>query len=153
MNKERVNDYLEDIRPTKLRLKQVEYLLKTPEEYNLIRASNFDERVQTCTIGDNTANSVIQKLDRRTDLKQEYDELKCKLALYEEWITHAGGEIYTDLINQLYVEGHSTNWISITSGYENNSIQQRKFRLIAQLAKYPIEVITQQEKLKIGGCR
>lgn len=148
MTKERASEYLEDIRPTELRLRQVEYLLKTPQEYNLIRGVNFDERVNTYTVGDNTANSAMHRIDKVIDLQREKDELTTKLALYKAWIANVEGEIYTDLIKLLYVEGHTVDWIAITGGYETSSIRSRKARLLEQLGRFEIVAITQGERMR-----
>ena len=148
MTRDRANEYLEDIRPTKLRLKQVEYLLHAPQEYTEIRGVNFDERVKTCTIGDNTANSAIARLDKISDLERERDELTSKLALYNTWVNSIEGELYKDLIKQLYIDGHSMEWIATTTGYEPSSIRTRKRRLLEQLADNQIFAVTQLDKVK-----
>lgn len=146
MTKERAQELLEDIRPTELRLKQVKYLLNAPMEYNLIQAVSYGEKVATYTTGDNTANTVISKMDRVTDLERERDELQSKLELYSTWINTLDNEIYRDLINDLYIEGHSVNWISISKCYERDTVHKRKSRLLELLAAQDISVVTQRER-------
>jgi len=146
MTKERAQELLEDIRPTELRLKQVKYLLNAPSEYNLIQAVSYGEKVATYTTGDNTAKTVINKLDRITDLERERNELESKLELYKTWINTLESEMYRDLVSDLYIQGHSVTWISISKNYERDTLYKRKNRLLEQLACEHIEVITQRER-------
>ena len=106
MTKERAQELLEDIRPTSLRLKQVNYLLSLPDEMESLRAVSYGEKVATYTTGDNTANTVISKIDKRKDLEVERDELRTKLELYMEWLSGLS-ELQKELVNDLYLAGVS----------------------------------------------
>ena len=147
MTKERAQELLEDIRPTSLRLKQVNYLLSLPDETESLRAVSYGEKVATYTTGDNTANTVIGKLDMRKDLEQERDELKSKLELYKVWVSGLS-ELQKELVNDLYFAGHSVEWVSQERYYGKKAIYKRKTRVLELLSDIDIFVVTEQERRK-----
>lgn len=145
MDKERVSNYLEDIRPTRLRIKQVEYLLQLPSHLGEIRGISFGERVSNSKIGDMTSESVVSSVDRQQSLKSELSVLNCKINLYNEW-TKQLNEDYQEIIKEIYINGHTMEWLAIQKNYEASSIRSRKKRLIQILSKRPIYVTTEKEK-------
>ena len=151
MTKERTQELLEDIRPTSLRLKQVNYLLSLPDDTESLRAVSYGEKVATYTTGDNTANTVIGKLDRRKDLEQERDELRAKLELYTEWVSGLA-ELHKELVDDLYFSGHSVEWVSQERYYGKKAIYKRRFRILELLSKIEIFAVTETERRKRGDA-
>lgn len=147
MTKERAQELLEDIRPTSLRLKQVNYLLSLPDETESLRAVSYGEKVATYTTGDNTANTVIGKMDRRKDLEQERDELKSKLELYKVWVSGLS-EPQKELVNDLYFSGHSVEWVAQERYCSGRGVYYRKERVLKLLSEIDIFVVTEQERRK-----
>lgn len=147
MTKDRVQELLDDIRPTELRLKQVNYLLSLPEDTESLRAVSYGEKVATYTTGDNTANTVIGKLDRAKSLVQERDELRSKLELYKVWVSGLS-ELQKELVNDLYFAGHSVEWVAQERYYGKRAIYKRKFRILELLSEIDIFVVTEQERRK-----
>lgn len=147
MTKERAQELLEDIRPTSLRLKQVNYLLSLPDDTESLRAVSYGENVATYTTGDNTANTVIGKMDRRKDLEQERDELKSKLELYKVWVSGLS-EPQKELVNDLYFAGHSVEWVAQERYCSRRGVYYRKERVLELLSEIDIFVVTEQERRK-----
>ena len=147
MTKERAQELLEDIRPTSLRLKQVNYLLSLPDDTESLRAVSYGEKVATYTTGDNTANTVISKIDKRKDLEAERDELRTKLELYMEWLSGLS-EIYQELASDIYIDGHSYYWIAQERSCEISTLYVRRARMLESLAETEIFVLTEPERRK-----
>lgn len=147
MTKERAQELLEDIRPTSLRLKQVNYLLSLPDDTESLRAVSYGEKVATYTTGDNTANTVVGKLDRRKDLEQEHGELKGKLELYKVWVSGLS-ELQKELVNDLYFAGHSVEWVAQERYCSRRGVYYRKERVLELLSEIDIFVVTEQERRK-----
>lgn len=147
MTKERAQELLEDIRPTELRLKQVNYLLSLPDDTEPLRAVSYGEKVATYTTGDNTANTVIAKIDRRKNLELERDELKAKLDLYRMWVGTLT-EIQSELIQDIYFRGHGIDWISQERFCEVSTLYKRRSKAIELLSEIDIFAVTELERRK-----
>lgn len=151
MDKTTTEAYLEDIRPSELRLRQVEYLLKLTKVEDDLKGVAWSERVNTYTTADTTGNSVARTLDKVTDLANERDMLLAKLELYYNWIksldTKYNSEGYLEIITGLYREGHSVQWLAIDKGESYNAIRLRKNRILEKLATVDIVAVTEQEKI------
>lgn len=147
MTKERVIEYLEDIKPSRIRLKQLQYTLTLKDDVQPLRAVSYGDKVSTYKIGDTTADTVIMVEDRKMAARADSEELRAKLDLYTEWISTLDEES-KKLILDIYEQGHSMEWLAIEKGYESVTIRQRKFRAIEILRKTPIFAVTEIEKQK-----
>ena len=147
MDKATTEAYLEDIRPSELRLRQVEYLLRLTRVEDDLKGVAWSEKVSTYTTSDTTGNSVARTLDKVTDLASERDVLLAKLELYNNWISIFEGEYDKDIIHGLYKEGHSMQWLAIDKGESYEAVKKRKYRLIKKLATIDIVAVTEQERI------
>ena len=147
MDKATTEAYLEDIRPSELRLRQVEYLLRLTRVEDDLKGVAWSEKVSTYTTSDTTGNSVARTLDKVTDLASERDVLLAKLELYNNWISIFEGEYDKDIIYGLYKEGHSMQWLAIDKGESYEAVKKRKYRLIKKLATIDIVAVTEQERI------
>ena len=145
MTRAQTQEYLEDIRPTMLKLRQVEYLLALPIDYDNLKGVSYGEKVSTYSVGDTTANTVANSIDKLTDRQNLAEELSKKIALYHQWLSNLT-EIQRQLAVGIYIDGHSTDWLAHTRGYEPTSIRVQKSRLIGKLSE--IEIYTKTEKEK-----
>lgn len=145
MTKERTIELLEDIKPTKLRLRQAEYTLTLAGEIQPLRAVSYGDKVSTYKVGDTTADTFIQSEDRKISARGEVVELKAKLELYNQWLKSLEEES-RKLIKAIYEEGHSMEWLAIDQGYEATTIRTRKHRIVSKLSEVDIVAMTEAEK-------
>lgn len=145
MTKERTIELLEDIKPSKMRLRQLEYLILAPEETDNLKAVSYGEKVATYTTGDTTADAAITKLDKRSDQLRELEVVRAKLDLYNEWMK-ALKEEQRQLVTELYIDCHSIEWLAMEKGYEGSTLRNRKARVISRLSEIQVSVVTEIEK-------
>ena len=147
MDEDKVLAYLLDIRDSKLRLNQVDYLIKTFSIDDGIGSPVWDKIGTSYDVGDPVGNGVSKQLTRLAELKEERESLAAKIALYDTWLGFLGDDELYSLVDHVFLQRRSANsFYNDVCPMGRTSYYRRLLRITEVLSQNPISVVTEQEK-------
>ena len=147
MDEDRVFDYLMDIKDSKLRFNQVDYLITTFQIEDGLGSPVWDKIGTSYTVGDPTGNGVSSALTRLQDLKDERELLAKKIAMYNTWLSYLGDEELLSLVQHIFIDRKSPcSFYNEVMPMSDTSFYRKKKQIAMILGEYPIVAETEPER-------
>ena len=147
MDEDKVLAYLLDIRDSKLRLNQVDYLIKTFSIEDNVGSPVWDKQGTSYDVGDPVGNGVSKQLTRLGELKEEREALAAKIALYDTWLGFLGDDELYKLVDHVFLQRRSAmSFYNDICPMGRTSYYRRLLRITEVLSQNPIDVTTESEK-------
>jgi len=149
VDEDRVFDLLMDIKDSKLRFNQVDYLITTFQIEDGLGSPVWDKIGTSYDVGDPVGNGVSSALTRLAELKEERELLAKKIAMYETWVSFLGDDELLAIINHLFIERRSAaSYYDVICPMGKTSFYRKQAKIMEVLKLHPIFAITEAEKVR-----
>lgn len=140
MDKTEIENLLYDIKPSRLRLKQIEYQLLTMTCEGAYPVTNWEREGRSYDISNPTEKAVERVMDKKIDLQQEAAMLRAKLSLYDEWVGCLGDNNLLEIVEQVYINCKSPSAYMVDYFIGKSTYYSRLEKVFQILANNPIKL-------------
>ena len=140
MDKTEIENLLYDIKPSRLRLKQIEYQLLTMTCEGAYPVTNWEREGRSYDISNPTEKAVERVMDKKIELESERAMLRAKLALYDEWVGCLGDNSLSEIVDQVYINCKNPSTYMNEYFIAERTFYNRRDKLIQILANNPIKM-------------